>query len=439
VCPYSFDNALPPIPADPKLIDIDFEKAAFVRFRYDSAIEAQAKYELLPEPDLGITIDLVDPAAYEKPEGAEIDRADGELLSLSVFNQAIGEKRSVQAGAKEMRQEVTWLLKTPILGNNLYDAVHKHQKVNMENQHVVKPSRELAARPQEALTLAQKIEQIEQEFDDAERGLVHPTDPSLKPEAVMAVLPDIEGWQNNYVQVTFDIDPSLANAGEKEVAWARSRVERALIKPYTSANASGTPESYFAYMLPPDPDDEEAQAAAEEGKPAELEWVREYQYEIKKQKKDEGQSYYLAIDGSTATYNPINNRIAMGRKKFRHKSTRPSSITLARRTLDDEEKAEHTNRKLLLQPKGMLAITDQSAGSGSGSRSARRGSTAQAEEAEVGDVEAREGGGTGEMEEEAEEEPQPLLQDADPAAAVDDEVAGGEGDEGMMVDDDDEQ
>ena len=36
----------------------------------------------------------------------------------------------------------------------------------MENQHVVKPSRELAARPQEALTLAQKIEQIEQEFDE---------------------------------------------------------------------------------------------------------------------------------------------------------------------------------------------------------------------------------------------------------------------------------
>ena len=35
-----------------------------------------------------------------------------------------------------MRAEVTWLRKTPIMGNNLYEAVHKQQKHNTERQHV---------------------------------------------------------------------------------------------------------------------------------------------------------------------------------------------------------------------------------------------------------------------------------------------------------------
>jgi hypothetical protein len=47
-----------------------------------------AKYELLPEPDLGITIDLVDPEAFAAAApGTELDAADEELLSASAFAQ----------------------------------------------------------------------------------------------------------------------------------------------------------------------------------------------------------------------------------------------------------------------------------------------------------------------------------------------------------------
>ena len=58
----SFDNALPEVPCDPKLLVHQFDKAAFVRYQYDSNLEMTHKYELLAEPDLGISIDLVDPA-----------------------------------------------------------------------------------------------------------------------------------------------------------------------------------------------------------------------------------------------------------------------------------------------------------------------------------------------------------------------------------------
>ena len=133
VAPYKWECQFPPIPDDPKLIDIPMDIKSLVKFRYDSKTEKEAKYELLTEPDLGITIDLVDPQAYEAPPGATLAPEDAELLSSAAYSAAIGEKgKSATATAKTLRQEVTWLRKTPLLGNNLYDAVHKYQKNPIE-------------------------------------------------------------------------------------------------------------------------------------------------------------------------------------------------------------------------------------------------------------------------------------------------------------------
>ena len=97
-----------------------------------------------------------------------LDAADGELLSASAFAQAIGEKRSVSAGAKELRKEVTWLRKTPLMGNNLYDAVHKHERENRENKHVLKETKELITHGSSAeRSLEDQIEAIERSFAEA--------------------------------------------------------------------------------------------------------------------------------------------------------------------------------------------------------------------------------------------------------------------------------
>ena len=67
----------------------------------------------------------------------------------AVQAQAMGEhggKRSLAAmaaGAKEMRQGVTWLRKTPLMGNNLYDSVHKPNKEPIERNPLQKQTREL--------------------------------------------------------------------------------------------------------------------------------------------------------------------------------------------------------------------------------------------------------------------------------------------------------
>jgi len=427
VCPYKFDNALPPIPADPKLIDIEFERAAFVRFRYDSAAEAQAKYELLPEPDLGITIDLVDPDAYvAAAPGAPLDPEDAELLSAAAFEKAVGEKRSVSAVAKDMRTQVTFLRKTPLMANNLYDSVYKFQKGNMESKPILATTTALAM-ASGSKTLAQHLEEIDASFEEADRcrlgsrDLVHPHDKTLTPTSVVPVLPDFAGWDNVYVQMNFDIDPSLANPGDVESAFARERVGRALVKGFKAGE-----EAYLSYLLPPPKDESDAD---EEDAEVPLEWVREYAYSVaKKQQHKDGREelqYYLALGPNAASFNQIESKISMSRKQYRTKPNRPSAVTFTRRTLDSAEETELLERRKLLMGNSQLRLTHSTPGPLSSRAAAGEG-----------------GGGADGFEVDDDDAEQPLLQEApaggvssSAAAAGEDEDDDDDEDDGMVVDD----
>lgn len=49
---------------------------------------------------------------------------------------------------------------------------------------------------------------IERQFAAAQRPPVHKTRPDLQPVKVQPVLPDMDLWPNDYVQVAFDTDPT---------------------------------------------------------------------------------------------------------------------------------------------------------------------------------------------------------------------------------------
>ena len=67
----------------------------------------------------GIAIDLVDPSLYEAQPGASLHPDDAALLAAA----GSGGGASAAQRVKSIRQEVTWLRKTPLMGNNLYEAV----------------------------------------------------------------------------------------------------------------------------------------------------------------------------------------------------------------------------------------------------------------------------------------------------------------------------
>eukprot|EP00965_Chrysotila_dentata_P230298 6197688-Pleurochrysis_carterae.AAC.3 len=116
-----------------------------------------------------------------------------------------------------------------------------------------------------------------------------------------------------YVQMQFDVDPALEQASDLEPKYARDRVARALVKGSSTQPRDGVPATqYVAYLLPKDKKaaggegDEEAereteaeaaQAEAEDEEAGvartELEWVREYAYEVIRQ--EEGAAYFFVM------------------------------------------------------------------------------------------------------------------------------------------------
>ena len=438
LCPFAFDGSLPALPSDPKLVDIAFDKASFVKFRYDSKAEAQAKYELLAEPDLGITIDLVDPQAYMPPAGARIAQEDAVLLSAHAFALATGEKRNATDSAKEMRKEVTFLRKTPLLSNNLYDAVHKHQKAPIERQHVVPQTKALANTNEGPQTLVQVVESIEKGFEEAAalsrqpEKITHPShDTSIKAVEVLPVLPDVECWENAYVQATFDVDPSLAENGDVEASYGKSRVSRAVIKQFR--NSSNKP--FLAYLVPPEQDaGEEADEEPSDG--LEMEWVRDYTAKLG---ADAGGSYFLVVRDDAAVYNAFEGSLKLTRSASMPKVERPSRVTLRRRAMDLDE-VDATETKRLLLTSTTLQLTDKSGGGGDGEGGGGGGESSAAGEA------AGSGEAAADDEEEDDDDPFGGAGGSDEEGGVDvkaDEASGGgEDDEeegGLMDDDDDDE
>jgi len=247
---------------------------------------------------------------------------------------------------------VTWLRKTPLLGNNLYEAVNKFPKEHIETQHVAKEVKALAlagGASKGRRTLAELVEAIEKSFEDVEAlqpgNITHPTDPSLRAEEVLPVGPDFDCWPNEYVQMQFDVDPGLEREGESKIS--RQRVSQALVKGYKGSREQGE-QPHFAYLLPKED--------GEAGEELALDWVREYAYDVKREAEDA--AFFFAVLPDRVVYNEVSSKISLTRKTFRDVGARPSAVTVRRRALDEAEEAEHVSRRRKIATE-QLRITHQ--------------------------------------------------------------------------------
>jgi len=64
-----YRNTLPDLPFDPKLLQYPFDPLRFVRYSPHTTLETKFKFEMRPEPNLGIHIDLIDMAKYKQKPG----------------------------------------------------------------------------------------------------------------------------------------------------------------------------------------------------------------------------------------------------------------------------------------------------------------------------------------------------------------------------------
>ena len=281
---------------------------------------------------------------------------------------------------KQLREGVTWLRKTPLMGNNLYETSgfgKKGAQEPIERQHVANEVRTLAlGRSAGPRSLQEQVDVIDQTFTQAADITVadvrHPTNPALRATAVLPVLPDFRCWSNQYVQMQFDLDPAFAVATDQQPLFDRARVSNALIKGFSTPATDNTPaQSFVAYLLPPADGEGEGEGAAAAAAAAaagggadgevELEWVREYSYDLKKgMEAQRGETCFLVIDDDKVTYNEFETKIALSRKSIPAQA-RPSKVTLREREVTEAEEEERAKKRQALQLAPQLLLTDQTA------------------------------------------------------------------------------
>ncbi|XP_016349338.1 RNA polymerase II-associated factor 1 homolog [Sinocyclocheilus anshuiensis] len=152
VCRVKYANSLPDIPFDPKFITYPFDQHRFVQYKATS-LEKQHKHELLTEPDLGVTIDLINPDTYRIDPSILLDPADEKLL-----------EEEIQAPSSSKRCERIISCRSDVF------LIHSSVGIFQIAQHYSKPR--------------------------------------VTPVEVLPVFPDFKMWINPCAQVIFDSDPA---------------------------------------------------------------------------------------------------------------------------------------------------------------------------------------------------------------------------------------
>ncbi|RLN38408.1 hypothetical protein BBJ28_00014538 [Nothophytophthora sp. Chile5] len=184
-----FRNALPDIPFDTKFVQYPHERERLIKYK-PNTLEQDYTYEIHEEANLGLPIDLIDPAKYEAPENpGPLEIGDEQVLMMK-------EDHAGKVGRSKARPTVSWLRRTEYMGNDLYDAVHKF-KSEVEIQSALREGTENALAEVVSITLEDRAEASFRDINDP-KLLVHPFQKKKKIAKMWDVFPDQVLSANKY-------------------------------------------------------------------------------------------------------------------------------------------------------------------------------------------------------------------------------------------------
>lgn len=255
VCRVKYCNSLPDIPFDPKFITYPFDQNRFVQYKATS-LEKQHKHDLLTEPDLGVTIDLINPDTYRIDPNVLLDPADEKLLEEEI--QAPTSSKRSQQHAKV----VPWMRKTEYISTefNRYGISNEKPEVKIGVSVKQQFTEEEIYKDRDS-----QITAIEKTFEDAQKSISqHYSKPRVTPVEVMPVFPDFkvrfgmgrkqgqlpvpnqsiltlmssisQMWINPCAQVIFDSDPAPKDtSGAAALEMMSQAMIRSVVLLYTFA------------------------------------------------------------------------------------------------------------------------------------------------------------------------------------------------------------
>ncbi|KAG7400268.1 hypothetical protein PHYBOEH_006405 [Phytophthora boehmeriae] len=323
-----FRNALPDIPFDTKFVQYPHEPERLIKYKPNS-LEMDYTYEIHEEPNLGLPIDLIDPAKYEAPEEPEpLEVGDEQVLMMK-------EEHVGKTGRSKARPTVSWLRRTEYMGNDLYDAVHKF-KSEAEIQSALREGTENALAEVVSITLEDRAEASFRDINDP-KLLVHPFNKKKKIAKSWDVFPDQVLSANKYAILSYDILPS-EDVKSKGIT---NREDRALLCGVSKKIQAGNELIQGSILLP--------NAASEEEESADREkfaYLREYLMSVESLDPRETQSqhcvFVLDPESDQFTYSDLLTRIQLKKTKMTGEEKRRHGAVVRRREYSEGETDRRT-------------------------------------------------------------------------------------------------
>ncbi|TMS07522.1 RNA polymerase II-associated factor 1-like protein [Larimichthys crocea] len=343
VCRVKYCNSLPDIPFDPKFITYPFDQNRFVQYKATS-LEKQHKHELLTEPDLGVTIDLINPDTYRIDPNILLDPADEKLLEEDI--QAPSSSKRSQQHAKV----VPWMRKTEYISTEFNRYGVSNEKVEVKIGVSVKQqfTEEEIYKDRDS-----QISAIEKTFEDAQKSITqHYSKPRVTPVEVLPVFPDFKMWINPCAQVIFDSDPAPKDiSGPAGVEMMSQAMIRGMM------DEEGN--QFVAYFLPHEETLRKRKRDCDEGMdymPEDLydyKIAREYNWNVKnKASKGYEENYFFIFrDGDGVYYNELETRVRLSKRRAKAgaQSTTNAVLVCKHRDMNEKELEAQEARKAQLE------------------------------------------------------------------------------------------
>ncbi|TMW60685.1 hypothetical protein Poli38472_000727 [Pythium oligandrum] len=334
-----FRNTLPDLPFDTKFLQYPHEADRLIKYKPNS-LEMDYVYEVHEDSNLGLNIDLIDPAKYEVPENpGPLEVGDEQVLMMKEVN--------AKNGKAKARPSVTWLRRTEYMGTDLSEMTHKF-KSEVEIQSALREGTENALAEVVQLSLEDRAEASFRDASNA-KTLVHPFKKNLKAAKVWDVFPDQIVAPNKYAILSYDLLPSQDLKGKS----VTERESRALLCG-VSKKSQGADVVQGSILLPNARDEEEKDN--DEPQAEKFGYYREYQLSIdvlENRVRDESQHVIFMLDPESNhfTYADLLHRIQLRKTKLNGDEKRRRGAIVRRR---DYSEAELERRQALLFETGGL-------------------------------------------------------------------------------------
>ncbi|KAG2576830.1 protein PAF1 homolog [Panicum virgatum] len=337
LCKHKFRNELPDPSAQLKWLPLNKDKDRYTKYRITSLEKNYMPKMIVPE-DLGIPLDLLDMSVYNPsavqppiaPEDEELLRDDEVLTPIK--------QEGIRKKERPTDKGVSWLVKTQYISPLSTDAA----KTSLTEKQAKERRESRMGRNAflDSLNDREKqIKAIEESFRAAKSRPVHQTKRGMQAEWVMPLLPDFDRYDDPFVMVNFDGDPTADSEQYNKLERpVRDECESwAVMKSFSVNGTDPTKqEKFLAYMAPAphelarDLDDEDD---------IQYSWLREYHWEVRGDDKDDPTTYLVTFDEEEgARYLPLPTKLVLQKKKAKEGRSGdeiehfpvPSRITVSR-------------------------------------------------------------------------------------------------------------